>query len=162
MPQLHSHSALFSLWSVPSGRYAGTHSLQHQITSHAISLTILWPEYLAWVSASSLNLPSTFSPYSSICWWKWDSCVLRSLLVQTLQIFFHKFQSNFFLFHIHRQCLSKEPKRIHTSNHRLPQSIFVSWHQTDKKVLITIFSRVTLGFCWISNWLKLHLFVLII
>ena len=49
-----------------------THSLQHQITSHAISLTILWPEYLAQVSASSLNLPSTLSPYSSICWWKLD------------------------------------------------------------------------------------------
>lgn len=65
---------IYSYWQVC------LHTLQHQITSHAISLTTLWPEYLAEVSASSLNLPSTLLPNSSICWWKRDlSCIVFTL-----------------------------------------------------------------------------------
>lgn len=51
--------SIFSLISSYWQEYL--HILQHQITSHAISLTILWPEYLAEISASSPYLSSTLS-----------------------------------------------------------------------------------------------------
>lgn len=87
--KLRSHSPRFPLiWSFWHG-WLG--SLQHQMTSHAMTLTILWPKYLAEVSASWLHLPSSLSAADG----SETSRVLRSPSVQTLQFVFHKIHSHF-------------------------------------------------------------------
>lgn len=145
---------LFLLAAMP------THSLRHQITSHAISLTILWPEYLAQVSASSLNLPSTLSPYSSICWWKWVLlCIVFTSGSNSAVCFFHKFQSNFYLLFFHRQRLSEEHERVHTLSQLFslkplclltPDKVkyysfhrFINKYSTGNKVSVGFLSEVT-------------------
>lgn len=100
---IYIHFLLYFLFDLFLLADMPTHSLQHQITSDAISSTILWPEYLAQVSASSLNLPSTLSPHSGDG--NETSCVLSSLLVQSLPFVLHKFPSNFYFLHFGRQYL---------------------------------------------------------
>lgn len=97
-----------------------THSLQHQITSHAISLTILWPEYLAHVSASSLNLPSTLlTLFFHLLMEMRPLVYCVHFWFKPYTLFFHKFQSNFLPFCIFLGVVSPRNTRARNSSQLL-------------------------------------------
>lgn len=126
---------IWSFWQVWLG------SLQHQMTSHAMTLTILWPKYLAEVSASWLHLPSSLSAADG----SETSRVLRSPSVQTLQFVFHRFTVTSVFSSFQRQFFSQEHQNTQVVSAPFHIEAFVSLDTKQcfiKKNLIKQFPEV--------------------